>query len=77
MTYQDALAELTAAHRDQIEADLETARGQYEDATAHLVATQRRLHMLEGLLTTGGKADVRGHEKVPIGGQVAVPAGGQ
>jgi hypothetical protein len=57
MTYRDALAELTVTHRGQIESDLETARGQYEDAKAHLAAAERRLHMLEELLTPGGTAE--------------------
>jgi hypothetical protein len=51
MNYQDALAGVCTAHRDQIERDLETAHGQYEDAKAHLAAAERQLHLLEGLLS--------------------------
>jgi hypothetical protein len=65
MTYQDALVELIATHRGEIEADLETARGQYEDAQAHLTAAARRLHMLEGLLSRGGTAETVADEEPP------------
>jgi hypothetical protein len=68
MTYQDALAELTATHRGQIQADLETARDQYEDSKAYLAAAERHLHMLEGLLTTGATAETSAD-----GGTVAEP----
>ena len=49
MTYQEALDQVTASHRDQMEVDLETARGRYGEARAHLAAAERQLHMLEGL----------------------------
>jgi hypothetical protein len=53
VAYQDALAEVAAAHRGQIEVGLETARGQYEDAKAYLATAERQLRMLEGLLSIG------------------------
>jgi hypothetical protein len=64
MTYQDALAELTASHRGQIEADLGTARSQYEEAKAHVATAERRLHMLEGLLAAHLKAETTADEGI-------------
>lgn len=57
MTYQEALDQVTTSHRDQMEVDLETARGQYREAEAQLAAAERQLHMLEGLLSRSNAAE--------------------
>lgn len=61
MTYTTAMANIVAGNRVQIEADLDTARQELEEARAVLAATQRRVFALEWMVSL--RADSRGSER--------------
>jgi hypothetical protein len=54
MSYRDELGQICATHHAQIKADLEAARHDYEDAATLVARAERRLHLLEGLLSLRG-----------------------
>jgi hypothetical protein len=51
MDYTQEFAEIVSKHEEQIEADLSSARHEYEDAHAALRRAERRVQLLEGVLT--------------------------
>jgi hypothetical protein len=65
MSYLDALDEVRSAYRDDLEVALVEARRRRESAQAELVAAERAVHMLEGILTAARGSSDHGTEANP------------